>query len=294
MEETTLSQLAAVQGVELAPDLALIETCLAGPLARYRELELRPEGGRIDLVTLTEAHAGVAGLLELLEARQASASARSRLAALARFGAGHTLGMKIPLSAGTAGGELYVRGALPVAELRHFLQRQGVNDAALEAVAAFGACFGKAYAHMLACDAAEPASFQVYFTTYLAVGAEQADRAQLAEALGGLGIEPAGVEATLGLHALLGASRPETLYASLSLVDGAAIPRAKIDYAGVRLGLVAEAIAELGGGDAAADGALKWGQVLRVPRADYLGVIVQAAGPAAVRAYFTRYSAVRR
>jgi hypothetical protein len=169
----------------------------------------------------------------------------------------------------------------------YFLERYETTPAALRGLEGLAYYFDKTYTHMLAADAAYPPNFSVFFTTYLTVDDPLHDEDLLSDALHHIGIEDKGISAFMRLHGLLGANRPETLYFSWGIENGDPTARAKVDYAGVRLGLVAEAMAAVGA-SAAADLPLQWGAALQLNQANYAGVVVERGGPSAVRAYFTR------
>jgi hypothetical protein len=284
---TILQQLAALQNLAVGPDVKEVVSRLREPLKHYAELEFRSDGKRIDLITLSNEPNAVATFLSILQERGTTENELATCKALLRFGAGKVVGMKLPIAGPTAGGELYIRGALPLSEVTYFLERLGVKAEATLRVANLARIFGKGHTHMLATNAAFPPSFTVFFTTYLVPSEEHTDQQRLQQALQEIGIADEGIAALLRLHRLLGASRPKTLYFSWGIVNGEPTIQAKIDYADVRLGVVSEATDAVGA-TAQADIPIQWGRQLGLRKANYAGVIVSATRLAAVRAYFTR------
>ena len=138
---------------------------------------------------------------------------------------------------------------------------------------------------MLAVDAGPRSEISAFLTTYLQPGGEAKDRALLAAVLSHCGVAPEAIHSVLALHRLLSAARPETLYFSWKALDSAR--GAKIDYAGARLGIVAEAFAALVGADDARI-VSQWGRILDARQASYVGVAVGPTGPTGLRVYFTK------
>ena len=284
---TLLQHLAALQSLAVAPDVKKVVTRLQTQLEHYAELEFRSDGKRIDLVTLSADPDAVALFLTLLQERGSTETELAAPKALLRFGSGKVVGMKLPIAGPTTGGEIYIRGALPLSEGLYFLERYGVGPEARERAAELAGLFGKGHMHMLGIDVAGPLCFTLFFTAYLAPGQDQTDRACLQQALQKVGIANEGMAAFLPLHHLLGANRPKTLYFSWRIIDGQPTRQATIDYADVRLGLVSEAIDAVGA-TAQAGIPIQWGTQLGLRKANYAGVVVGSSGPALVRAYFTR------
>ena len=286
MDIKLVKKLASLQGIEVAQDLGNVFRRLKTPLSNYTELEFRSDGKRIDLITLSDDINAVDEFLAILKDRGTSQAELATMMALSNFGAGSTIGMKLPVAGSLMGGEMYVRTAIPLAEVAYFFKQRGVGSDAIAKVAPLARIFDKDYAHILAADAAFPPSFSVFFTTYLVSGEEDIDRARLQRALAEIGISRAGIEMFLPLHALLGASRPETLYFSWSIINGEPKIGAKIDYASVRLGLVSEAMTMTGTADQARL-PIQWGTQLGVRQANYAGLVLGTEGLSGVRAYFT-------
>jgi hypothetical protein len=287
MDIATLRTLSALQGLNLAKDIDAVVKRLQTPLASYTELEFRSDGQRIDLITLSDDQNAVDAFLAILEDRGSSKAELAAMIALSNFGAGCVVGMKLPVAGSVIGGEMYIRTAISLPEVKYFLEQRGLGSEAIAKVSALAQTFEKDYAHMLAADATFPPSFSVFFTTYLVPGEEDIDRDRLKRALEETGVSEEGIEKFLRLHGLLGAARPETLYFSWSIINGQPKIGAKVDYAGVRLGLVSEAMAATGAVDQARLPA-QWGVQLNVQRANYAGVVVGSRELSGVRAYFTR------
>lgn len=287
VDAATLDRLADLQGLALADDLAVVGERLGTALERYAELELRSDGGAIDLVTLEESATAVTDFLAVLEDRGVAAEDRRRLSALGRFGAGATLGMKLPVAGPLDSGELYVRTVLPLTEARGYLDRRGADGRALETIERVAAALDKDHTHMLAADAGgSPPHFTCLFTTWLT---EESDDERVRAVLEALELSPTVVDRTMELHSLIGASRPTTLYLSVPVPSTGPPTRLKLDYPDVRLGLAAEVTA-MADSEAAATGLLESGDVLDASTVDYAGVLVGPDGPEGSRAYFTRHS----
>ena len=278
-----LQQLADLQGLAVAPDIEEVFAQLHQPLEHYAELELRSDGKCIDLITLSDQPHIPAQFLEFIETRGASTEALAPAHDLLRFGAGKVVGMKLPIAGVLAGGEVYLRGAIPLAEATYFLRKNQVDADTLNRFAQIAASFDKKHTHMLAADVTSPPGYTIFFTTYLTD--ESRDWEMLCSALEAAGIHAESIASLEPLHALLGANRPATLFFSWAIAGGAARTLAKIDYTGVRVGLVAELMNLVGADDSLP---INWGRLLDMSRANYTGIIVDANGLAGVRAYFTR------
>jgi len=283
----TLSQLAELDGLELADDLGNVGDRLDTALERYAELELRSDGRRIDLITLNKSPRVVTDFVAVLEDRGIPAEDVQRLSALGRFGAGATLGMKLPVAGPLSLGELYVRTALPLDEGQTYLERHGADEPALGTIRQVADALDKDHTHMLAADAGgSPPHFTCLFTTWLS---EESDDERIQEVLDILGLPSAAVSRTMEIHSLLGASRPMTIYVSVPVRSTGQPTRLKLDYPDVRLGLAAELTAMVDS-EAAATTLLRSGDVLDASAASYAGVVVGPDGPEGTRAYFTRHS----
>jgi hypothetical protein len=75
------------------------------------------------------------------------------------------------------------------------------------------------------------------------------------------------------------------LFFSWAIAGGTGRALAKIDYTGVRVGLVAELMNLVGADDSLP---IVWGRLLNMSRANYAGLIINPNGLTGVRAYFTR------
>ncbi|MBZ0304316.1 MAG: hypothetical protein K8J31_31560 [Anaerolineae bacterium] len=281
-----LDQLADLQGLTAAADLDSVIAHLHQPLEHYAELELRSDGRRIDLITLSDQPEVPAHFLDLVQTRGAlPPEAAAAAVDLLRFGAGKVVGMKLPLAGPLAGGEVYLRGAIPLAEAAYFLRKNQVEPETLDCLMQIAASFGKNHTHMLAADVASVPGYTVFFTTYLTPESEGRDWEMVGHALEAIGIQAETIASLEPLHALLGANRPATLFFSWAIADGVGRKIAKMDYTGVRVGLVAE-LMHLVGADESLP--ITWGRLLHMNRANYAGLIVDAQGLAGARAYFTR------
>jgi len=123
----SLKQLALLQNLEVAPDLGKVWQRWQTPLANYTELELRSDGKRIDLITLSEDLSAVDEFFAILEDRGTSQKELTTMIALTNFGAGCVVGMKLPVAGSVSGGEMYIRGAVPLSEVEYFLEQRGVE-----------------------------------------------------------------------------------------------------------------------------------------------------------------------
>jgi hypothetical protein len=282
-----LNRLADLAGLDVADDLGDLGDRLGTALERYAELELRSDGRRIDLVTLEKSPTVVAEFVTVLEDRGIAPENVERLSALGRFGAGATIGMKLPVAGSLDSGELYVRAVLPLAESRSYLERHGVNEAALEAIERVADVLDKDHTHMLAADATKsPPHFTCLFTTWLS---GESDDERVREVLDVLELPPTVASRTMELHSLLGASRPLTLYVSVPVPSTGPPSRLKLDYPDVRLGLAAD-VAAMVDSEAAATRLLRSGDVLDASNVSYSSVVVGPGDPEGTRAYFTRHS----
>ncbi|MEQ8997770.1 MAG: hypothetical protein RID53_14850 [Coleofasciculus sp. B1-GNL1-01] len=286
MDIERLRQLCSLQSLEVTQDIDEVLHRLRNPLAEYAELELRSDGKHVDLITLSEDPNAVDEFLAILKDRGTPEADCAIMIALANFGAGCVVGMKLPIAGSVSGGEMYIRGAIPLSEVEYFLAQRGVGSEAIAQISGLAQIFDKDYTHILAADATSPPSFSVFFTTYLVPGEEERDRDRLQQALEKTGVTEDGIEKFLPLHRLLGASRPETLYFSWRIKDGKPTIGAKIDYAGVRLGLVSEMLTGIGVANQARL-PIKWGTQLNVRQANYAGLVIGSHQPSGVRAYFT-------
>lgn len=282
-----LQRLASLQNLSIAQDINTVVDRLQSQLEHYAELEFRSDAKRIDLITLSDDPATVNKFLTILQDRGATETGLAPPQNLLRFGAGKTVGMKLPIAGPIIGGEIYIRGALPIAEVSYFLKQHDVNSETREQISTLAQVFDKNHTHMLGADVAKSPGFTVFFTAYLKPGNEQSDQQRIQSALQTIGITDAGIADFLPLHHLLGANRPKTLFFSCPLFNGALTKQAKVDYADVRLGLVSTVLDEVGA-TTQSDIPIHWGTQLGLPKANYAGVVIGSTGPVAVRAYFTR------
>lgn len=281
----TVAALAALHHLELAPDLDDLQERLSAPIGRYAELELRSEATRVDLVTLQERSLSIAPFLGVLRRRGLKEGALKHLSSLARFGAGATQGMKLPLAGPLESAELYIRAPIAVGEASAWLKGQGVGCDALRPIAD---AMGKDHLHILAVDAEVEPVYTVFFTRHLEPGAEADDARALGAALGAAGIPEHVQTQAHQLHELLGAAaRPETFYFSAQLGPDGALGRVKMDYVGLRVGLLAVAAESCGHNP---DLPLEWAAALGRTRANYAGVAITHTGAASLRAYFTMHT----
>ena len=188
-----------------------------------------------------------------------------------------------------AGGEIYVRRALPLPQIRPLLLDFDVTPESLERVMRIGKVFGKEHLHILALDATRPRELSFFFTHYLVSGHEAEDLTLLGDVLDLLDLGPSAREPLARTHQWLGSERPATLFVSGKLVDGQLAPAVKLDYSSPRLGVLSDMMSVVVG-EAAADMAIRWGSVMGATRASYGGVVLDAEGVRGVRAYFTRWS----
>lgn len=283
----TLNRLADVESLDIADDLETIGDRLDTALEGYAEFELRSDGRRIDLVTLEKSPSVVSDFVAVLEGREIAAEDIERLSGLGRFGAGATLGMKLPVAGSLDSGELYVRTVLPLAEGRGYLERRSVDKTALGKIERVADVLDKGHTHMLAADAGESSPhFTCLFTTWLT---EESDDERIREVLGVLELPSTAVDQTMELHSLLGANRPMTVYISVPVPSDRQPTRLKLDYPDVRLGLAAEVTAIVES-EAAATRLLQGGDILDASTTSYTGVVVGPGGPEGSRTYFTRHS----
>lgn len=279
-------QAAELQGLSLAPDIEKVVHQLRPELEGYAELEIRSDARRIDLITITERLEAVNTLLKIIKERGAAEEDLLLAQHLKRYGTGKTFGMKVPITGTQSGGELYIRGAMPIAAGAYLLERHIPGIEATGLLYDLAEIFGKSHTHMVAADVAPARSITFFLTTYLEAGKEAEDHALLHRALARIGIDQETISAYLTLHRALGSARPETLFFSWTASAVVSPPRVKIDYAGVRLGLVAELLSAVGA-DEQADKILAWGQRQNVSSANYAGLILSDKGFDQARAYFT-------
>ncbi len=282
-----LQQLVNLQNLNIVSDIDQIVNQLQKPFENYAELEFRSDGKQIDLITLSNDLKVVNTFVEILEGRGTTANELSHLKALIRFGAGKVIGMKLPLTEPTNGGEIYIRGALPLEEVNPFLSRHGVKSEAIEIVGKLGSVFDKTYTHMLGADATNPPTFTLFFTTYLTEDDTNTDQERLKKALKIVSVNDETSNTFLSLHHLLGSKRPKTLFFSWGIANGESTSQAKIDYEDVRLGIAAEVV-DVVSTAKQADILIQWGEQLGLQKANYAGVVVDSTKLKTVRAYFTR------
>ena len=283
MSTTILKELAQLQALDLAADSQTILDQLRPCMQRYAELEMRPDGSRIDLITLSDQLKEIDLFLDILRKRMPGEEGISRVNSLINFGAGHTMGMKLPLAGDLAQGELYIRGALPFEEVRFFLSNQGVKAELLDRLAAVGNSFEKEYCHMLSADVGTT-EFSVFFTTYLKSGEEATDASMLEKAMTLLEVNEAGQQNMMRMHGMLGAARPCTLFLSIKITQEQ-ILGAKVDYPSIRVGSIAELMQTIVP-DANGRLPIYWGQTLDAFKSNFTGVMLDKNGPRSLRAYF--------
>lgn len=273
-----IEPLAALQALSVAQDLDAIEVDFADDLARFAQLEFRDDGRRIDLIFGTREPGVVDRWAARLESRGVTAAALATPLAVARLAGGRGIGLKLPVAGPVDSGELYVRGAMPIAEVCAFLRAHGCS-AAVETLAAVGSALGRDHAYMLAADVAIEPRFSIIFTQYIADGGEGVvDR--LHTAAGVLGVDDCSVWGER--HRRLEIGRPRTLFCSVAC-GLAGVERAlKLDYSDVELSALADAV------ETEFDVAVlhQWRSVLGRRVVDQVGFVYCADRRRGLRAYF--------
>lgn len=281
-----LQRLAEPQGLKPVDHIDQITRELRGPLGNYAEVEFHSDGRRIDLITLTQNPAEVEAFLLLLQRIGTAEEHLSGVRSLLNFGVGYTIGMKLPIAGDEIGGEIYLRGAIPLNRVQVFLDKHSAS-ADMEKITAIASLFGKGYTHMLAVDAGLDASFTLFFTTYLNPGETESDWLTLEQALGLVSVGKHAVQKLQISHSWLSQNRPETLYFSIPILDGRMKKVVKVDYSSVSLEILNQVMTGNDMEDAGNILLKTWGSLLGVQRANYSGIILSADGIVGIRAYFT-------
>lgn len=287
LDGDALQELADRLDLDLAADLVPVTNRLQAALERYAELELRSDGRRVDLVTLTRSTSVVEEFLAVLDDRGLDDEVRRRLSALGRFGAGAPIGLKLTVAGPLDPGELYVRNRMPIPEVRSHMDRRRAGDGGIETVESVGNALDSDSVHMLAADA--DGQYTCLFTTWLTADGPD----PLEAVLDCLELPSVAREQAQDLHSLLSVNRPTTVYVSVPVPASGPPGRLKLDYPDVRLGLAAE-VAERVDSDREARTLVRCGEILDVTKTNYVGVVVGPDGAEGTRAYFTRHSSRSR
>jgi hypothetical protein len=283
-----LEKIATLQNLAIASDIHDVIRIMREPLSHYAELELRSDGTKIDLITLSAEQHIPTFFLELLRKRGKNEMQLNSCIDLLRFGEKKVKGMKLPIAGSLTEGEVYVRGAIALDEVIPYLKNCNVESDTITNVLDLAHIFNKKHTHMLASDAAYPPYITVFFTSYLRKGEEKEDQHLLEKALNILSLSNESICNFLSLHQLLGVSRPETLYFSWCIADGKPALKAKVDYANVRLDLLSKAFFTVNP-NAKTNLPNLWGEMFGMNKANYAGVVIGDKGPESIRAYFTKH-----
>jgi len=280
-----IERLALCQALIVADDIGRIEQVLKSALDTYTELAFRSDGRRIDLITVSNDPAVGQSYFNLLEQRGASEKAIAGCQRFLQLGRGKTIIFKLPVAGPLEGGEVYIRGALPLAELFSTLEQDSVYSPALSLIQEIGQLTKKDHSRMLGRDVAERPFYTTFFTTYLAEEQEELDSQLLQKYLIKIGVNDIGQELLMAAHALFSLNRPQTLFISLQTAAGQPAVRAKLDYEGVRLRWIDE-VMRWAGLNEAAEILTEWSQVLGLKKASYVGLPICEKGIDGFRVYF--------
>jgi len=207
-----------------------------------------------------------------LKRRGIDSAALAAPLAVVRSADGRGIGLKMPVAGSLDGGELYVRGARPLAEVATFLRERGAGPPVTDVLHDVGHALDRDHAYMVAANVGLDPKFSVIFTQYLIRGDPVLDRLRVAATLVGIG--PDQRSTMCGVHSTLGINRPRTLFCSVVCGLNAVEPLFKLDYSDVNLGTLMRSI------DAGFDmiHLSRWGAVLDARRADQAGLVFARSG----------------
>ncbi|MBN1316572.1 MAG: hypothetical protein JXA42_13935 [Anaerolineales bacterium] len=280
-----IERLAKRQALQAAGDISRIERVLKTALDTYTELEFHSDGRRIDLITVSGDPNMRQAFFELLEQRGVNETAIAGSWRFLQFGRGKTTIYKLPVAGPSVGGEVYIRGALPLDEVINCLEHDSVGGQALEGIQKTANLMGKNHTRMLGRDVAEQARYTAFITTHLKEGQEETDSRLFQQWLPIAGVNESGLELLMAAHALFSPNRPKTLFFSLQAAAGEQGIQAKLDYEGVQMKWVTE-IMRWAGQDEAAVKLVEWSRELGLNKASYAGMPLCQDGIEGFRIYF--------
>lgn len=277
--------LAMSQALKAAEDIEQIEKVLTAELHTYTELEFRSDGRSIELITVSRDPNTSIKFFELLELRGVDPTALADCRRFLQFGRGKAIIYKLPVAGTLDKGEVYIRGALPLKDVIPYLETESINKPELAHIQEIARLVGKDHTQILGRDVSEQARYTVFFTNYLAEDREIEDSRILQQCLQAMGVNDAGMELLIAIHALFSLNRPKTLFISLYAKENERGIRAKLDYEGIRVELAAEVLRWAGQNEAAIK-LVEWGKIVGLNNASYAGIPVSKDGIDGVRVYF--------
>jgi hypothetical protein len=261
-------------------------TRFAGALGEYREYQVSLHSGEVGLITLGRESSFVEAVEQYLQALGIAPESIATFQNMSRFAGRATWGLKLALVE-PAEVQVYVKKPLPLVEVLFWLeQRQVIAPATAEVIRRVAAVLNKDHTHFVGADftPGRAPRFQIYFTQYLQEMAESGRR--VVELLPLLGLPSA--QGFFERHYPLLARPAHTVWLSFGFDRGAVLPSLKLDFSGVRFGVVDMVLAELGRLQPERDYLDGVGRALGVDSASYLGLRLYEQQPATFSLYLTR------
>jgi hypothetical protein len=286
--EREITDLSQLLGLKLVADWQAGPAYFAEALAYYLEYQFSLSDGDLSLVTLGRGAAFLERIEGYLHRLAIDPPALETFVSMRRYAGEAVWGIKLSLSSESAI-QLYVKKPLPLTEVLFWLKRQGLAPETAGQLTAMAAHLDKDHIHFLGADftSGQPIAFQLYFTQYLDADQPVAERLAQVSAVGGL---PQSAQDRLAAYHPLLAQPQETMWVSVTLVDGKLRPTLKLDYSGIRLGLVSMLLEDSDATETAIGYHKTISETLRIERASNLGLRLRDEATPALSLYFTRLS----
>jgi hypothetical protein len=282
-----IGALAQLLNWPLPDNWTTVLTRFADAWPNYLEYQISFPSGEFALITLGRTPQFLETITTYLQEIGGDDTALAIFQNMRQYVGQATWGLKLVLSHHPEV-QLYVKKPLPIPEVLFWLrQRQGVADTAGEIIEAVATQLEKSHTHFVGADftPGQPVRYQIYFTQYLT--ADKAVQKRIQQAMACLGLSTAAQKQFDRYHPLL--AQPEyTLWLSVGLFNQQIMPSVKLDYSGVRLGVVGLLMEDLNLSPSQRDVLAQIGEQLGVDTADYLGLRLTDGQPPQISLYLTR------
>jgi len=276
------------QGLDIdLPDswLAMVERYLPA-MKKYLEYQVSLSKKELSIITLGRDDAFLAEIESHLEDLRVSGQAISIFRRLRRQVTRATWGVKLLLGPEPEI-QVYVKKPLPLEAVLSGLRAQGYGAAVAQQIKKVASILEKSYTHFFGADftPGQPVPFQIYFTQYLSEDASVLRRME--QVVRELALPSHVTEQLIQAHTLL--SQPkQTIWISLSLVDGSIYPAIKLDYRNITFGLATRLLETLQLPSSTLDALQMVAETLNVQAADYMGLRLAANAAPSASIYLTR------
>jgi len=183
--------------------------------------------------------------------------------------------------------QVYVKKPLPIDAVLPGLSAQGYGEPVAQQIRKVASILEKSHTHFFGADftPGQPVPFQIYFTQYLSEDAGVLHR--LEQVVDELKLPSHVTEQLIQAHSLL--SHPkQTIWISLSLMDGSIYPAIKLDYRDISFKLATRLLETLQFPSSTFDSLQMVAETLKVQTADYMGLRLAANAAPNSSIYLTR------